>query len=140
MEEGRMKILQMLSEAKITAEEAAKLLDAIEQNSETFKEPEIQVKENHPKLLYLSVHRKDDLDSKDVQIKIPTSIIKSGIQFKSFIPKSARDHLGDSIELNGEEFSFSDIDKEQMNHIFSAMQESSIDIETERATVRMYCK
>ncbi|MDX9810304.1 MAG: hypothetical protein RBT04_09155 [Sphaerochaetaceae bacterium] len=140
MEEGRMKILQMLSEAKITAEEAAKLLDALDQNSETRDTQESQGKETRSKLLYISVHRKDSLDSKDVQIKIPTAIIQSGIQFKSFIPKSAREHLGDSIELNGEEFSFNDIDKEQMDYIFSAMQENSIDIETERATVRMYCR
>ncbi|MFA6706467.1 MAG: hypothetical protein WCR91_01015, partial [Sphaerochaetaceae bacterium] len=69
MEEGRMKILQMLSEAKITAEEAAKLLDALDQNSETRDTQESQGKETRSKLLYISVHRKDSLDSKDVQIK-----------------------------------------------------------------------
>ena len=83
--EDRMRILKMLEEKKISAEEAARLLQALEER-ETPSEPQI-VPGRKPRWLKLFVKSSD---GDQVRITLPWALVKLGLRF---MPKEARSAL-----------------------------------------------
>ena len=84
MNEERRKILEMLSEGKITAEDAELLLDKIEGHA-----AEKRVK---GKLRYLRV-LVDSADGDKVNIRVPMKLIRTGVKLGAVLPQHASDKL-----------------------------------------------
>ncbi len=94
MNDSRMKILDMLAEGKITSDEASLLLEKIgsvkEEVNETPQTPEA------PKgaARYLRVVV-DSADGDKVNIKVPMSLLKTGIKLSALMPADAADAVKD---------------------------------------------
>ncbi|MGG5460400.1 SHOCT-like domain-containing protein [Clostridium sp. B9] len=86
----KKKILEMISEGKISAEEGMKLLDALGEQKE-----EIHIKKKVYKTLKVKVEVEND--EVRVNLSIPLSIIKIASGFTKFIPEEAMN----DIEKNG---------------------------------------
>ena len=88
MNGSRMKILEMLAEGKITADEASALLEKVN----TSERPETAVPERTaqekglPKYLRVVV---DSADGDKVNVKVPMSLIRTGIKLSSLMPAEA---------------------------------------------------
>ena len=94
MSDSRMKILEMLSEGKITADEASSLLEKVSatENASTESEEEIEPVHTSPRYLRLVV---DSSDGDKVNIKVPMSLIKTGIKLSALLPTDAADAIKD---------------------------------------------
>lgn len=87
MREERMKILEMLSEGKITVNEAEELLTALEEPGEDVKSGKKR------KYLKINVFDTTDPDGKaKVNIRVPFKLVKWGLRFA---PKGGRINIGD---------------------------------------------
>lgn len=91
MNDSRMKILEMLAEGKITPDEASALLEKI--NAPAKPEPSVTAGEEEsngklPRYLRVVV---DSSDGDKVNIKVPMSLIRTGIKLSSLIPEEAAD-------------------------------------------------
>ena len=73
----RRRILDMVSEEKINADEAERLIDALSRNDE-FEEPRSIKKPGEPKYLRVLVDDPDG-DTKNVRVKIPLQLIRAGV-------------------------------------------------------------
>ena len=94
MSEERKKILDMLSEKKITAEEAEKLLSAIskEEGSGTG------TVKKEPKYLRVMVEPRPGSENPDrVNIRVPIKLIRAGLKLAALIPKSAQSQVNDAL-------------------------------------------
>ncbi len=90
MSEERMRILKMLEEGKINAEDAAKLLASVETG------PPGSSGGAGRKMLRVRVMG-DDKDVKKVNVNLPLELIEMGLQF---VPKEAREKMREKgIEL-----------------------------------------
>ncbi len=94
MSDSRMKILEMLSEGKITADEASSLLEKVSATENTATESEEKNESVHtsPRYLRLVV---DSSDGDKVNIKVPMSLIKTGIKLSALMPTDAADAIKD---------------------------------------------
>jgi len=94
MSDSRMKILEMLSEGKITADEASSLLEKVSatENTPTESEEEIEPAHTSPRYLRVVV---DSSDGDKVNIKVPMSLIKTGIKLSALMPTDAADAIKD---------------------------------------------
>lgn len=79
MNEERMSILKMLAEGKITAEEAARLLDAVGDTNT----PQLPPNKN-PKFMHIKVL---SADGDNVDIRVPVKLIKAGVSFAKLAPQ-----------------------------------------------------
>jgi len=101
MNEERMSILKMLSEGKITPEEAAKLLDAVG-DAGTPSLPQ----NRNPKFMRVKVI---SADGDNVDIRVPLKLIKTGVSLSKFAPGLEEKLKEKNIDLdklsgkNGEE-------------------------------------
>ncbi len=143
MSNERSRILNMLAEGKITAEEAEKLLDALKQETnqgpKDEEEPKTEPKPgDKPKYLCIVVRPKSSEGDK-VDIKIPLQIIRAGVKLKSILPESARDRINTKFIDKGIGLNINDIDSRSLEELLQSLKELSIDVEDGNETVKIYC-
>lgn len=141
MSEERMRVLHMLAEGKITAEEAEKLLQALEGESKVsettpWKRP-MDVK---GKYLYVQVEPKEGKSSERVSVKVPLALVKAGLNISKLIPVEAQDKIQSSMQESGIPFRLSDIDAQNFDEIIEALEQMSIDVDTDESTVKVFCR
>ena len=137
MSEERRKILDMLSQGKVTPEEAEKLLDAV--GSEDFSSAGARETGKMPKYLYIRVLPKEGAKNADqVKVTVPIALVKAGINFLNLLPKDARKDVQAAMEDKGIDFDLKNLGAEEMEALLGAIQELEVDVETAENTVKIY--
>lgn len=141
MSEERLRVLNMLAEGKLTAEEADKLLQVLE--GEPKKEEAAQSKSKMDvkgKHLFVQVEPKAGKSSERVSVKVPLALVKAGLNITKLIPVEAQDKIQASMQESGIPFKLSDIDAQNFEDIIEALEQMSIDVDTDESTVKVFCK
>lgn len=134
MAESRKKILAMLSERKISVDEAAMLLEKLSSAGaeEPAPQPAPEGPQKAPRYLRVVV---DSQDGDKVNVRVPFSLIRTGIRLGSLIPKDAAEAVNDKgIDLSA---------LAQLNEVELAesLSELQVDIEgSDGATVRVFAE
>jgi hypothetical protein len=144
MSEDRSRILSMLAEGKITAEEAERLLDAIGTHAATTAAagPVITgdpgpLIEALPKYLYVKVNA---ANGDNVDVKIPIALVRSGLKLTSLIPPQAMDQINDSMSDHGMSVDFNNLKPEDIDELVEALREMEVNVDaTNGDKVRVYC-
>lgn len=137
MSEERMRILRLLSEGKLTPDEAEKLLYAMEKQ---VVQPEAKPSDGKGKYLYVQVEPKEGKSSERVSVKVPFALIKAGLNISKLIPMEAQDKIQESMHGNGFTFDFSSLDTQNMEEILEALELMSVDVDSDESTVKVYCR
>ncbi len=147
MSEDRSRILTMLAEGKITAEEAEHLLDALDSRAASAapttasSEPAIKgdpapLLEALPKFLYVKVNAEN---GDTVDVKIPLALVRSGLKLTSLIPPQAMDQINDSMSEHGMSIDFSNLKPEDIDELVEALREMEINVDSANGDkVRVY--
>jgi len=136
MSNERAKILQMVAEGKITAEEGEKLLSRLESAGTTTALVETDHSAGEQRsgpIKFLRVIVNDGEDK--VNIRVPITLIRTGIKLTTLMPLSASEHLTDQgIDLS----QFNNLDDEEL---MEALRELKVDVDSEDgSTVRVFCE
>ena len=142
MAEERLRILGMLAEGKITTDEADKLLDAMVNRNKKTVEEEVKPTFGNTKCRYMhvKVEPKEGKSSERVAIKVPLALVKAGLNFSKFIPKEAQDKVQQSMDEKGIPFNMNEMKFEDLEEMFTAMEDLSIDVDTDESTVQVFCR
>jgi hypothetical protein len=146
MSEQRKQILSMLGAGKISVDEAERLLAALESNAAP-QEPEKgggSMPGSKPTFLHVKVQSEPGNDGHqhhhdNVDIKIPIMLLKAGMKLGSLMPDSARDKISSKLSDHGISIDLNKLDAEKLDVIIQALTETSIDIDSDREKVRIYC-
>ena len=131
----------MLSEGKISPEEAEKLLQALENQDKPSSGGGMSLLDSmENKNLYVQVEPKDGKSSDKVSVKVPFALLKAGLNIAGLIPKEAQDKINSSMSEKGLNFNINDIAPENIKELMTALEEFSVDIDTDDSTVQVYCK
>ncbi|MGH0052906.1 MAG: SHOCT-like domain-containing protein [Sphaerochaetaceae bacterium] len=141
MSEERVRILNLVSEGKLTPEEAEKLLQAMEKGTQQVKTTgEHQSGDVRGKYLYIQVEPKEGKSAERVSVKVPLALVKAGLNISKLIPKEAQETIRSTMQDSGIPFDFSDIDDQNLQEILEALEEMSIDVDTEESSVKVFCR
>ena len=144
MSEDRSRILNMLAEGKITAKEAERLLDALDARAGTaavsagpaIKGDPGPLIEALPKFLYVKVLA---ANGDNVDVKIPVSLVRSGLKLTSLIPPDAMGQINDSMSEHGMSVDFSNLTPEDIDELVAALREMEINVDSANGDkVRVY--
>jgi len=145
MNEDRVRILNMLAAGKITAEEAENLLDALESRAAAPAAPPAgpaitgdpqPLLDALPKFLYVKV---DSADGDRVDVKVPISLVRSGLKLTSLIPPQAMDQINDQMTEKGITIDFSNLKPEDIDELVEALREMEINVDAQNGDkVRVY--
>ncbi|MDX9857893.1 MAG: hypothetical protein RBT76_08895 [candidate division Zixibacteria bacterium] len=144
MSAERKKILDMLAEGKITADEADRLLAALDP-----KEPRpvtsataSETPRSKPKYLRVQVAGGPDTHRrhKNVDIKIPLVLLKAGVKLGSLMPGESKAKLVSSLSEKGIVLDLNDLNGEKLDTLIAALTETSIDIDADDEKVTICCE
>jgi hypothetical protein len=140
MGQERERILDLLASGKITAEEAGRLLDALEtRSSQTVATETIAaVKSNGtPKYMYVKVlSAKGD----NVNVKVPLSLVRAGLKLTSFIPQPAMEQINKSMGEQGLSLDLLNFKAEDLEELIEALREMEVNVDAVNGdNVRVYC-
>jgi hypothetical protein len=142
MSDDIRRVLDLLAQGKVTVEEADRLLRAV-----TADEPRRQggpPAADRPKLRWLriAVHKpaRDGHHDKDVNIRVPIAIIKSGMRLGALIPGMAGEQVSARLRERGLDIDFSKLDAAAIDDMLKEISDTNIEIDAGRAQVRITCE
>ena len=134
MTENQKKILEMLSQNKISTEEAYRLLNLIEsqedgQESTPPAEPESKPRPKYLRVTVLPDPEKEHNSNVDrVNVRVPMSLIRAGIKLTSLIPPEARDRVNGVLSEKGFNFDVNSIKPEDLEELIEALEDLEVDV------------
>jgi SHOCT-like domain len=115
--EERMKILKMIEEGKITAEEGAKLLATLTESRKSIPKPPLRTAAGGAR--WLKIHVTDMVTGKSkATVNLPIDLVDAGLNIASkYAPDIAFDELLDAINAGAEGKIIDVIDEEDDEHV-----------------------
>jgi len=148
MSENRRQILQMLSEGKISADEAERLISALEEPAAATP-PSGSGSEAKPRPKYLRVQ----VDSEDdgahegptkVNVRVPMQLLRAGVKLAGLIPAQALHRANDAIQKEGIGIDLTQIKAENLEELVEQLNDLSVDIDQKdresKVRVKVFCE
>jgi hypothetical protein len=146
MSENRKQILEMLSSGRVNADEADRLLAALETDN-----PQSSAggsAKNSGTLKYLRVV----VDAADpgadgpvkVNVRIPLQLLRAGVRLAGLIPSQALHKANDALREQGVPIDLSQVKPENLEELIEQLHDLSIDVDAHekdgKVNVRVFCE
>lgn len=140
MNEDRKRILTMLAEGKITADEAERLLAAMDRPA-AADSPARTRPSGAPKYFRVDVDARDGKDGPTkINVRVPMQILRAGVRLSSLIPARARDQVNAAMAREGIDFDINQLKPENLEDLIDQLGDFTVDVDTDDAKVRVYCE
>jgi hypothetical protein len=137
MNEEKKRVLEMLSQNKITVEEAERLLAALDSSQDTGDVP---TQKDSPKYLRVQVEPAGPKSAGDrVNIRVPMKLIRAGLKWASFIPKNAQGKIQDALTEKGIDMDFNRMKPEDLEEIIRNLDDLQVEVDG-KDKVRIFCE
>ena len=149
MSEHRRQILQMLAEGKISADEAERLISAIEQPSaSTSAEGSMAAAgKARPRYLRVLVDSEDDGGHEGptkVNVRVPMQLLRAGVRLAGLIPAPALHRANSAMQEQGIPIDLSQIKPENLEELVEHLNDLTVDVDQKDANtkvkVRVFCE
>lgn len=155
MNDNRRQILEMLAAGKITAEEADRLLAALEPDSAgkgvQFESGAGNSKTGATKTRakYLRVQVEADESTTGmkgqttVNVRVPMQLLRAGVRLAGLIPKQAHDQLDEAFNKHGVPITLSQIKPENLEELIDHLEDLTVDVDGKDGNttkVKVFCE
>jgi hypothetical protein len=148
MSENKKKILEMLAQNKISADDAYRLLTAVDEDQEGQRNigkdnaghydtgrQETGTK-TKPKYLRVTVTpgegHTDPAHADHVNVRIPMSLVRAGLKLTALIPTDALDKAKSALREKGINFDVRNIKPEDLEELIDALGDMQVDVQSAR--------
>ncbi len=146
MSENRKQILEMLSSSKITADEAERLLAALETDNSQSAAAGSSKNSGPFKFLRVVVDAADpgaDAPTK-VNVRVPLQLLRAGVRLAGLIPAQALHKANDALRDQGVPIDLSQVKPENLEELIEQLHDLSIDVDAPekngKVNVRVFCE
>jgi hypothetical protein len=141
MSEDRKKILHMLAEGAISADEAERLIAALDKAPDTALTP----RAGRPKYLRVQIDAQDGPQGPaTVNVRVPFQLLRAGVRLSSMIPPEAREKANAAMREKGVDFDINTLKPENLDALIDQLSELEVDIDSHgrrgAAKVRVFCE
>jgi hypothetical protein len=146
MTDDRKRILSLLAEGRISADEADRLISALERAPAAVAPPEQTPRKVSPKYLRVEVNA----DPKHaygghggpakVNVRVPMAFLKAGVRLSSILPADAREQINAAMARKGVDFDINQLKPDNLEALVEQLGDLSVDVGHQGATVRVYCE
>jgi len=152
MNENRRQILEMLAAGKITADEAERLLAALDpaptvEFSGTTKGGDGVPVKTRAKYLRVLVEADESMTGMKggtkVNVRVPMQLLRAGVRLASLIPQQAHDQLDQALSKHGVPITLSQIKPENLEELIDHLEDVTVDVDGtdgNATKVRVFCE
>jgi hypothetical protein len=139
--EDRKRVLGMLADGKITAEEAERLLDAMALGASPRLSSTAPVDaKKAPKYFRVEVNANEPTGAARVNVRVPMQLLRAGVRLSALIPPKARDEVNAAMAQNGIPFDINQLKPENLDDLIEHLADFTVDVDSGDAKVRVYCE
>ncbi len=136
MSEDTRKVLEMLSQGKVSVAEAEQLLTAVDTASSAAGDE----KKSEPKYFRILVNKpaRDGRKAEAVNIRVPMTVVRGGLRLGALVPgmlNRKKIQLGNGNELDLSKLTYTDLEA-----MIKDIGELTVDVDGGDATVRIRCE
>jgi hypothetical protein len=157
MNENRRQILEMLAAGKITADEAERLITALESGSGTSAGENSgpasgasgsgAAVKTRAKYLRVLVEADEEMTGMKgpttVNVRVPMQLLRAGVRLASLIPAQAHEQLDAAFNSHGVPLTLSQIKPENLEELIDHLEDLTVDVEGKQGNttkVRVFCE
>jgi hypothetical protein len=151
MNEHRRQILEMLAAGKISADEAERLIAAVEAPSPnpTSDAGSSTVAKSRPKYLRVLVDTDEGSNGSydgptKVNVRVPMQLLRAGVRLAGLIPQQALQRANQAMQEKGVPIDLSQIKPENLEDLVEQLNDLSVDVDQKEAgakvKVRVFCE
>ena len=142
MNEDRRKILEMLATGKITADEADRLLAAMEIGPADSSAAGAAASgpKRKPQFLRVLVEDEGRKGPVKVNVRVPMQLLRAGVRLASLIPPEARDRVNSQLRREGVPFDLNQVTPENLEELVEHLDTFTLDIDEHNTKVRLFCE
>ncbi|HXR40290.1 MAG TPA: hypothetical protein VN776_14415 [Terracidiphilus sp.] len=156
MNENRRQILEMLAAGKITADEAERLIAALEPGTATAAGQATGsaaasgsngAAKARAKYLRVLVDADESMTGMkgptSVNVRVPMQLLRAGVRLASLIPAQAHGQLDDALNKHGVPLTLSQIKPENLEKLIDHLEDLTVDVngsEGNTTKVRVFCE
>ena len=138
MTENRKRVLEMLSDGRVSVDEAERLLLLIDDEPESVRPVQQLVPTRSGPAKYLRVTV--DSDDEHVNVRVPLALIKAGVKLHTLVPEQAAEGITAALRNNGLNIDLHKLRADSLEELVDALSEMEIDVQDEDERVRVYCE
>ena len=140
MNEQRRQILQMLAEGKITADEAERLIDAVER--EEPESPPGATSRPKPRAKYLRLVLLDNSGDAPtrINIRVPLQLLRAGVRLTSLIPPRALTQLNAKLDESGVPVDLTQLRPQDIEELIEQLDDVTVDVDDPTSKVQVFCE
>jgi hypothetical protein len=133
----------MLANGRITADEAERLLAALD--GEPANEAAPARSFGAAKYLRVLIEREPEHAGEEqtrVNIRVPIQLLKAGVKLKGLLPEDARDQMNHALREKGVDFDVNQFKAENLDEMLANLNDLSIDVDkkSRKAKIRIFCE
>jgi hypothetical protein len=158
MNENRRQILEMLAAGKITADEAERLLSALDPDTVTAagsvsasaangNSPRNGTTKGRPKYLRVLVEADESMTGNKgltmVNVRVPMQLLRAGVRLAALIPQQAHNQLDQAFVNHGVPLTLSQIKPENLEELIDHLEDLTVDVDGKEGNttkVRVFCE
>ncbi|GAB2814231.1 hypothetical protein GCM10027176_18510 [Actinoallomurus bryophytorum] len=142
MNEQRRQILQMLSEDKITPDEAERLIDALErQQPESPPGATLRPNPRRPKYLRVMVVDNSGGDGPTrVNVRVPLQLLRAGVRLASLIPPQALTKVNAELDKSGVPIDLTQLKPQHIEDLIEQLDDVTVDVDDPETKVQVFCE
>jgi hypothetical protein len=151
MNENRRQILEMLAAGKVTADEAERLLAALEAAPATAAAggngANAAPAATRAKYLRVLVEADESMTGNKglttVNVRVPMQLLRAGVRLASLIPQQAHVQLDQALNRHGVPLTLSQIKPENLEELIDHLEDLTVDVDGKdgnQTKVRVFCE
>ncbi len=137
MNEHRRQILEMLSEGKISADEAERLISAFEESATKSSLTESpSAGKNPPKYLRVQVDSEGDGGQEGptkVNVRVPMQLLRAGVRLAGLLPAQALYRANHAMQEQGIPIDLTQIKPENLEELVDQLNDLTVDVDQKDA-------
>ncbi|WP_213455480.1 SHOCT-like domain-containing protein [Rhizomonospora bruguierae] len=143
MNEQRRQILQMLAEGKITADEAERLIDALDRELPEPAPGAAPRPKSRPKYLRVVVSSADNFGGDGpgrVNVRVPLQLLRAGVRLASLIPPQALTQVNTELNKSGVPIDLTQLKPQHIEELIEQLDDITVDVDQPDAKVQVFCE
>jgi len=151
MNENRRQILELLAAGKITADEAERLIDALEPDSSAApgegnggKAAAVKSRAKYLRVLVEADEAMTGMKGPTtVNVRVPMQLLRAGVRLASLIPVQAHDQLDAALNRHGIPLTLSQIKPENLEELVDHLEDLTVEVDGKEGNwtkVRVFCE
>ena len=145
MNENRKRILEMLAAGQINAEEAERLIAALEKEpppteSVASTDSRPQAWPRYLRVIVESEEGQLGQGPSKVNVRVPMQLLRAGVKLTSIIPPQARVKVNEALHQQGVDLDLSELKPENLEELIYQLKDLTVDIDDKTSKVRVFCE